>query len=146
MFLTDTQTWDGDNRTYKSTPDEVRAQENSIKANRRLLNLCGGASEDWPCGVHVHHGCFQVDLEGTLSEEIGKNLFDELVTFHQNAFGFLKKKHALKNPLLISAVLKSAAAQGMGSPTLESLVDAIVACIQSPIDTAYAGILPKIAT
>jgi predicted ATP-dependent endonuclease of OLD family len=126
--------WDGDHHDYKE--NEKSNEEECKKTNRRLLNICGQVSEDWPCGVSQGHACFHVDLETTLRDEIGPELFDKLVEECRANLRILKKKHALKNPMVIESVLKSAAEKGKKSRTMEAIVTAIVerakvACSQS---------------
>jgi hypothetical protein len=115
--------WDGDYHEYKE--NEKGNEEECKKTNRRLLNICGQIAEDWPCGVSQGHACFQIDLETTLRNEIGPELFDKL--FEEcRANMRMKKKYALKNPMVFESVLKSAAEKGKKSGTMEAIVAAIV--------------------
>lgn len=115
--------WDGDHRDYKE--NEKSNEDDCKKTNRRLLNICGQVAEDWPCGVSQAHACFHIDLEATLRNEIGCELFDKLVE-ECRASMRMKKKYALKNPMVFESVLKSAAAKGKRSRTVEAIVAAIV--------------------
>jgi hypothetical protein len=75
--------------------------------------------------VSQEHACFQIDLETTLRNEIGPELFDKLVE-ECRANMRMKKKYALKNPMVFESVLKSAAAKGRTSGTMEAIIAAIV--------------------
>jgi len=117
--------WDSDHREYKE--NEKSSEEECKKTNRRLLNICGQVAEDWPSGVSETHACFHIDLETTLRDEIGPELFDTLVE-ECRANMRMKKKYALKNPMVFERVLKSAATKGKKSETMEAIVAAIVGC------------------
>jgi predicted ATP-dependent endonuclease of OLD family len=116
--------WDGDHREYKD--NEKSSEDECKKTNRRLLNICGKTAEDWPSAVSQRHACFQVDLESTIRDEIGPELFEKLVEQCRANMRILKKKHALKNPMVIESVLKSAAEKGKRSGTIEAILAAIV--------------------
>ncbi len=109
--------WDGDHGEKDTKPED----------NRKLLRLVGHTEEDWPCGVKDQHACFKADLETTLSEEVGKELFDQLLGEAQIQLGIPKKKDALKTPIAIQHVVEKAAAAGKTSETLKSIVEKIVA-------------------
>lgn len=109
--------WDGDHGEEGAKPDD----------NRKLLKLVGHKEEDWPCGVREHYACFKADLETTLSEEIGKDLFDRLLMEVQAQLGILKRKDALKNPVALQHVVKRAAEDGKTSVTLRGIVEKVVA-------------------
>jgi len=107
--------WDGDH-----------GQTDAKAENRRLLRLLGQAEEDWPCGVWAQHACFKIELETTLAEEIGKDLFDRLLSEAQGQLGIRKKKDALKNPVVLQRIVESASAEGKTSATLKGIVEKIV--------------------
>ena len=109
--------WDGDHGET-----DAKAED-----NRRLLRLIGQSEEDWPCGVNDCHACFKTELEITLAEEIGKDLFDRLLSEAQGQLGIPKKKDALKNPVVLQAIVDRAAAESKPSATLKGMVEKIVA-------------------
>ncbi len=109
--------WDGDHGEGGARPDD----------NRRLLKLIGQAEEDWPATVAGSHACFKSKLEDTLADEIGRELFDRLLTEAQTTFGIPRKNHATKNPMVIQQVIQKAGAQGKESHTMKSIVGRIVA-------------------
>jgi len=109
--------WDGDHGRK-----DARAED-----NHRLLRLLGQSEEDWPCGVKDRHACFKIELETTLAEEIGKDLFDRLLEEAQGQLGIAKKKDALKNPVVLQWIVKGAFTGGKTSGTLQDIVENIVA-------------------
>jgi predicted ATP-dependent endonuclease of OLD family len=109
--------WDGDHGERDAKPED----------NRRLLRLLGELEEDWPCGVKDQHACFKTELETTIADEIGKDLFDRLLSEAQGQLGIPKKKDALKNPVVLQRVVEKASADGKTSATLKGIVEKIVA-------------------
>jgi len=132
--------WDGDNHEYKA--DQMPARAECIKANRRLLFICGKDGVDWPSCVSENYACFDIDLEKTMREEIGRGLFDALLKEEKARCGIAKDKHALKNPTVIGAIVAKAAAQEKRSPTIESIVDAIIERAKA---AAVLSVMPRIA-
>ena len=114
--------WDSDQGENDTKPD----------TNRYLLRLLGQAEEDWPSQVMEKHTCFKVKLEATLSDELGKDSFNQLLSEVQNDLGILKRSHALKNPVVLERVIARAASNGKTSPTLKSIVEKIIALKPKP--------------
>ncbi|MEW6742536.1 MAG: ATP-dependent endonuclease [Planctomycetota bacterium] len=109
--------WDGDDGKSDAKGDD----------NRRLLRLVGQPEEDWPCGVMDRHACLKTELESTLAQEIGDDLFDRLLSEAQAQVGIKSKKDALKNPVVLQRIVEGASANGKTSATLEGIVERIVA-------------------
>jgi putative ATP-dependent endonuclease of OLD family len=109
--------WDGDHGEKDAKPED----------NRYLLRLVSEPEEDWPCGVKHQHACFKTKLETTLSEEIGKELFERLLSEAQGQLGIPKRIHALKNPVVLQHIVEKAAVAGKTSATLKGIVEKIVA-------------------
>ena len=109
--------WDGDHSAKDSKPE----------SNRYLLRLVGEAEEDWPCGVKDRHACFKVRLESSLSDEIGKDVFERLLLEAQTQLGIPKRSHALKNAFVLQQLVEKASAEGKTIPTLKGIVEKIVA-------------------
>lgn len=109
--------WDGDH-----SETGARAED-----NHKLLRLVGQSKEDWPCGVKDQHACFKSELETTLAEEIGKEMFDRLLVAEQGQLGIPRKKDALKNPVVLQHIVENAAVEGKTSATLRGIVEKIVA-------------------
>lgn len=109
--------WDGD----------YGEQEAQAEDNRQLLRLLGEPEADWPCGVQDRRACFKTKLETTLEEEIGKEMFERLLSAEQVQLGIPRKKDALKNPVVLQHIVEKAAAEGETSATLKGIVERIVA-------------------
>ncbi|MBI3757348.1 MAG: ATP-dependent endonuclease [Deltaproteobacteria bacterium] len=109
--------WDSDHGDKDGSPDP----------NRYLLRLVGQPEDDWPNGVGENHACFKIKLEVTLSDEIGKELFDRFLSEAQNRLGISKRTHGLKNPVVLQQIVESASAQGKTSETLKGIIEKIVA-------------------
>ncbi|ACA59051.1 ATP-dependent nuclease [Candidatus Desulforudis audaxviator] len=97
------------------------------ESNRYLLRLLGQAEEDWPNIVEDWYACFEVKLEATIAEEIGQELFNQLLSQAQNELGIPKKEHALKNPVVLQQIVEKAAAEGKESISLKGIVQKIIA-------------------
>lgn len=95
--------------------------------NRYLLRLLGQTEEDWPNQVMKKCACFKINLETTLSDELGKESFDQFLSKAQDELGILKRSHALKNPVALERVIAMAASKGKTSSTLKSIVEKIIA-------------------
>jgi len=109
--------WDGDKGESDARPED----------NHRLLRLLAQAVVDWPCQVESRFACFERNLETTLANEIGTADFEKWLAECQTEFGILKKKHAIKNPLILSRVIARALSEGHKFPTLQAAISAIVA-------------------
>jgi putative ATP-dependent endonuclease of OLD family len=110
--------WDGDKGTKDANPAD----------NHVMLRLVGQPTKDWPdTQVNGSYACFESSLESIIQKEIGDKLFDETLAACQKTFGFPKKKHAIKNPLIIAAIIEEAKKQGKTSLVLEQIVKCVVA-------------------
>ena len=90
--------WDGD-----QGETDAKAED-----NRRLLRLLCQSEEDWPCGVWDRYACFKTELETTLAEEIGKDLFDRLLSEAQSQLGIREKEGRSEEPCRAPAGLSKA--------------------------------------
>lgn len=108
--------WDGDKGEKDANPAD----------NHRLLRLMGEAVEDWPNFVKDNCACFSVNLETTLRGELDPNNFDKWLGECQVEFAIAKRKHAMKNPLVITTILKKARDGGQESKTLKAIVEKVV--------------------
>jgi hypothetical protein len=111
--------------------------------NRRLLRILGVTEKDWPDQITPSFCVFKVDLETTLRDEVGPDVFDQLLVKAQADFAIPKRKHALKNPKVIAAIIAGAKAQGCESATLNAIVDHVMA-MAKPTPSAPAEV-PKSA-
>ena len=94
--------------------------------NRRLLRILNVGDEDWPCAITPSYCCFKNDLEKTMKEELGAQLFDELLEECKVEFCMTKRKYAIKNPKLIAEIIQRAKTRGSESATQNSIVDHVV--------------------
>lgn len=94
--------------------------------NHRLLRIVGCKEEDWPEHQQPYYCCFKRDLETTLRSEIGDELFDTLLAACQVEFGIPKRKHAIKNPMVLSSIIERAQKEGRTCNTLEDVVTSIL--------------------
>lgn len=95
--------------------------------NHRLLRIVGKKEEDWPSYLEQKFCCFKRDLESTLRTEIGVDTFDKFLSECQIEFGIPKRKHAIKNPSVISTIIEKAREEGKTCKTLESVVRNVLA-------------------
>ena len=102
--------------------------------NHRLLRIVGKKVEDWPAHQEPRHCCFKRDLESTLKSEIGADLFEKLFGECQAEFGIPKRKHALKNPTVISTIIERAQTEGKTCETLKSVVLSILKLSSAPTE------------
>jgi len=109
--------WDSDNHSYTKQSDIDR----TTGENRCLLRLMGRPQADWPNEIMDTFACFDTNLEKTLMQEIGEIVFNQLLEECQRDFDISKPKQAVKNPLVIAALLQKAKAEGKGSITLEQI-------------------------
>lgn len=121
--------WDGDGgrgETAGTCPTCERPldQRPSPSENHRLLRIVGEEVVDWPCLIGSKGACFQRDLEHTLAEELGDGYFEAKLAEKRNEFGIMKRKHALKNPVVLSSVLRDAQKDGRTCSTLEAVLTA----------------------
>ena len=94
--------------------------------NKRLLRLIGKEEIDWPEYIEDTFACFKNDLETTLENDIGKELFERCLEECQSNFCISKRKHAIKNPNVIMTIIKKAEEQGHSSSSLKSIVEKIL--------------------
>jgi len=111
--------WDSDEGEGDAKPEE----------NHRLLRLFGQQIEDWPDMISDKFACFKYNLTKTLRTEIGELLYDSALNSCCERLCLGKKKHAVKNPLVVQEILDAARSQGKPSKTLNEIVTRIIALI-----------------
>jgi hypothetical protein len=101
------------------------------RRNRRLLQLVQAqdAAESWPLLTAERFACFRTDLETTMREEIGEELFNGEVDVAISRYGIPDKKSAMKIPAVLVDVLAAAVAAGARCPTLEAILERIEALL-----------------
>ena len=97
------------------------------KKNHRLLALMDKGEEDWPEYIEEYFACFKTNLETTLRTEIGVEAFDKYLLECQATFDITERKHAIKNPNIISAIVKKAKENGNNVYTLDKIMDKALA-------------------
>ena len=112
--------------TYLVWDSDRNGREPNPLENHRLLRIQGNDVEDWPCSVSSGYACFENKLEDTMRSEIGDGFFDDLLIECQGECGISKRDDALKNPYIVTELVKRASKQGRRSQTLESIIEAIV--------------------
>lgn len=114
--------------TYIVWDSDKGAKDSKKEDNYALQRLLGiSPLEDFPeTKVGSQYACFEVKLEDTLKKEIGDN-FEKYLIDAQGDFDIPKRAHAIKNPFIISQILKVAKQNSEKSTTLESIVENIVA-------------------
>jgi putative ATP-dependent endonuclease of the OLD family len=96
------------------------------KENHRLLRLVGLKEEDWPEYINDLFACFKRDLETTLKDEIGPDIFEKCIERCQSEFCITKRKHAIKNPRVIMNIIKYAKELGCTSQSLDEIAEKIL--------------------
>jgi hypothetical protein len=108
--------WDGDSGNANANPSD----------NHRLLRLFGADPIDWPSAIEENYSCFAKDLETTLFDEIGRDKAEKILKECQDEFVIPKRKYALKNPYLISEMIRRAEETGIECITLRKVVQSII--------------------
>ena len=109
--------WDGDHNENNAKPE----------SNKYLLRLLRQTEEDWPDFVGDSCACFKVNLEKTLEDEVGKDLFAQLLSRAQEELEIAKRNQALKNAAVIQHIIKNADSNGNTSNSLKKIVASIIA-------------------
>src|SRR5690606_18678113 len=90
--------------------------------------LVGEEAEDWPdTQVKDNFACFKHNLEVSLREDIGGELFDKFLDECQKELGISKKMHAMKNPVVIGELIRRSESVGASCATLQAIITRIVA-------------------
>lgn len=116
--------WDGDKGASDPKPEQ----------NRVLLRLIGDTVEDWPSRITNDFACFEENLEKTLSSEIGDEHFNDFLAECQSYYCIAKKRHAIKNPVVISDIIVKAQKVGKNSPTLDAILEKILGKKSAAVD------------
>lgn len=124
--------WDSDENTAQPVGPCERCKrpldkESNPSENRRLLRLLGLPEEDWPSHIKEKSACFKTDRETVVKAEIGEEVFERILGEEMTRFNIRKRGHALKNPKVVSAAIKSASDLGKTSPSLDLIVTNILA-------------------
>lgn len=110
--------WDSDYGSADGKPE-------TNKILMKMLGILDDDLEDWPDKCEANYSCFKTNLNSKLKEELGNDLFIELLDKYKKEYGFLKDTHALKNPFVIEGIFNDAYAAGKTAATFERIVDNI---------------------
>lgn len=97
-------------------------------ALQRLFGTKDDALENAVDRVDSCYACFRVNLESTLKEEIGVDLYSSLIEKLREKYGIQKKKDAQKSPVVMAEIIAEAAEHGKAPQTLIHIVEAIHKC------------------
>jgi len=100
--------------------------------NRRLLQLVGSdvAAEDWLPLTTERFACFRTNLEKTMQQELGREVFDERIGAAISRYGIRDRESALKIPAVLVDVLRAAVSAGATCATLDGILERIEALLQ----------------
>jgi putative ATP-dependent endonuclease of OLD family len=108
--------------------DKSKGKDGKPDTNKLLLKLCGHPEEEFPkTSVRENMACFEENLPATLREEIGDQLYKQLLNQYSSELGYSPPKEGEKNPLVISNIVEEAYKRGINTKTLEDIVKKIVA-------------------
>lgn len=116
--------WDSD--SSKTGKDAAKKAASCNRLLQRLLSV-PGEHVDFPANVTDAFACFEDELECTLQAELGAEIYTGLLEKMVAHYDLPKRDDALKNPEVMSQVLREAATQGAKSQTLTTVVDRIFA-------------------
>ncbi|MGW8185354.1 MAG: ATP-dependent nuclease [Candidatus Moraniibacteriota bacterium] len=122
--------WDGDFGKGETSGEcktcgKVLDNKANPEENKKLLRLVGRSEEDWPSYIDDKSACFKDKLETTLCEEISSDVFNKCLDECKEKYGISKKKHAIKNPNVITDVIDKAKKEGKNSISLEEILKKI---------------------
>lgn len=92
------------------------------RENHRLLQLVGKEAIDWPEFIEDNFACFKTDLERTIKNDYGSELFEKALSKYQNEFLIKKRKYAIKNPEVILNIIKFIDEENTIDCTLKKIV------------------------
>ena len=116
--------------TYIIWDSDKGEKGSDAKHNHRLLRLMQHPISDWPAKVDKKFACFEIKLETTLCNEIGKDEFEKCLSKCQNELCITKREHAIKNPTVIANVIQKSQEKGLISTTLKQITEKIIALKQ----------------
>ena len=109
--------WDSDSGKNGAKPED----------NHRLLRLCEQEVENWPNLLTPHFACFKENFGSTVSDEIGEELWNELLIESRDHFEYPDNDSAKKNPAVVELVVRKAADCGAASQSLSTILTNIQA-------------------
>jgi putative ATP-dependent endonuclease of the OLD family len=113
--------------------DKRGGQIEGVEHNRALQRLMGLTAEeivDAHTKIAERHACFENELEATLKEEIGLDVYESCIQQIKKTFSIERNDDVEKAPFAMRALLTAAASQGRHSESLRRLVLSIAAMRQ----------------
>ncbi len=107
--------------------DKSKGKNGHPETNKLLLKLCGCTEEESPkTSVRGNMACFEENLLATLREEIGDQLYEQLLNQYSSELGYSPPEEGEGNPLVISKIIEDAYKEGRRVKSLEDIVKSIV--------------------
>lgn len=116
---------------YPIWDNDKRSRERNIKTNHLLLKLLDQEVEDFPSIIGDKFSCFENNIGEVLSNEIGSDLFKELLSKYKLYYGLKNAQQAEKNSIVIKNILIEAKEKGIESNSLKQIVERIVGLIDN---------------
>ncbi len=116
--------------------DKAKRQQqrtNAIRINKKYCAMLGVEPEEFPDGVFNHHAAHRVDLEATIREALGPDLYGAAIREAKDIFDYADDRDVLKSPDAMEQILRRA--HEIGKP---------VAFPRLVLDKVLAMELPKI--
>jgi hypothetical protein len=89
-----------------------RQRAESLSINKKYCAMLGVEPEEFPEGVFEHHAAHKVDLETTIKDALGADLFDAAIQEAKATFGYSANQDVLKSPAAMEQVLRRARDDG----------------------------------
>lgn len=108
--------------------DKSKGKNRHPETNKLLLKLCRCTEEESPkTSVRGNMACFEENLLTILREEVGDQLYEQLLNQYSSELGYSPPKEGEENPLIINNIVEEAYKRGKKTKTLEDIVKKIVA-------------------
>lgn len=93
--------------------------------NQALLRFFGQDEEDYPDKIDTDFACFRTDMTSVIKQEVGEELYNELMESLVGEYGYPNVERARKNSHIMQEFLRRAREAGKECTTLKSIVEAI---------------------
>ena len=103
--------WDGDSGARNAKAED----------NRYMLRVLRQPEEEWPDAIEDTFACFKTDLETTMKDDVGHELFDEVRAAANQQFG-ISNAQGTKSPAVYRAIVRSLKERGTAVSSLEKIV------------------------
>jgi putative ATP-dependent endonuclease of the OLD family len=110
--------WDGDHGL----------KDARVTDNHRLLRLVGRPVQDFPeTTIAETFACFRINITETIRDEVGTELFDDVLEKCRQEDMVARRNDAMKNPYFVERLFATAADSGARLASMESIVKRIIA-------------------